>query len=342
MSEVGPESYPPVFRHQPSTTQTQTQNPDHLPDDTTRETQDFDDVPLIDLQSLDLEKLDEACKDWGIFRLVNHGIPHTLLTQLQERARDVFSLPFEAKRSLFSGPLVSYFWGTPALSRSGDALSAGPVNINWVEGLNFTLAQLSQLFQEENSILHSFRLLMEEYHGHLVRLATTIYEAMVTNLNLELEQCTSYLSESTGILRLYRYPHCSITDETIMGMAVHTDSSVISILSQDLVGGLEFLKEDNWHHVNPIPNTLVVNLGDMMQAISDDAYKSVKHRVQVNRSDERFSFGYFVFPAEGSVIRSSKYRPFTYSDFQAQVQEDLSTLGFKVGLERFKPAFSDD
>jgi len=62
----------------------------------------------------------------------------------------------------------------------------------------------------------------------------------------------------------------------------------------------------------------------------------VKHRVKVNKEKERFSICYFVFPAEGSVIQSSKYRPFTYSDFQAQVQQDVKTLGFKVGLERFK------
>ncbi|KAJ6302750.1 hypothetical protein OIU77_016773 [Salix suchowensis] len=98
------------------------------------------------------------------------------------------------------------------------------------------------------------------------------------------------------------------------------------------------LKDDNWLQVKPIPDTLIFNLGDMMQAISDDKYKSVKHRVKLNKEKERFSICYFVFPAEGSVIQSSKYRPFTYSDFQAQVQQDVKTLGFKVGLERFRAA----
>ena len=73
----------------------------------------------------------------------------------------------------------------------------------------------------------------------------------------------------------------------------------------------------------------------MTQAISDDEYISVKHRVRVNK-EERFSICYFVFPAEGSVVHSSKYKPFTYTDFQEQVQKDTKTLGYKVGLQRFK------
>jgi isopenicillin N synthase-like dioxygenase len=62
----------------------------------------------------------------------------------------------------------------------------------------------------------------------------------------------------------------------------------------------------------------------------------VKHRVRLNEDKERISMGYFVFPKEDSVIRSSKYKPFTHGDFRAQVQQDLKTLGFKVGLEKFK------
>lgn len=186
-------------------------------------------------------------------------------------------------------------------------------------------------------MLDTFRVLLEEYGGHLARLATTMFGAMAKNLHLDPELSKTYISESTGFVRVYRYPQCSMENEA-WGINVHTDSSVLSILNQDQVGGLQVLKDDNWLQVKPIPDTLVFNLGDMMQAISDDKYKSVKHRVKVNKEKERFSICYFVFPAEGSVIQSSKYRPFTYSDFQAQVQQDVKTLGFKVGLERFKVA----
>ena len=50
-----------------------------------------------------------------------------------------------------------------------------------------------------------------------------------------------------------------------LGMEVHTDSSVISILREDESGGLEIMKGEEWFCVKPVANTLIVNLGDMMQ-----------------------------------------------------------------------------
>lgn len=76
-----------------------------------------------------------------------------------------------------------------------------------------------------------------------------------------------------------------------------------------------------------------------IQAISDDEYKSVKHRVKTkkNMKTERHSVCYFVFPERDFVIKSSKYKPFTYSEFEAQVQADVQSLGTKIGLPRFVP-----
>lgn len=75
-----------------------------------------------------------------------------------------------------------------------------------------------------------------------------------------------------------------------------------------------------------------------IQAISDDEYKSVKHRVKKkDRTRERHSVCYFVFPQRDCVIKSSNYKPFTYSEFEAQVQADFQYLGTKVGLHRFSP-----
>lgn len=108
------------------------------------------------------------------------------------------------------------------------------------------------------------RLLLDEYGRHLARLARTIYEAMAKNLNLDPSQSKSYLSESTGFIRVHRYPPISQGNQA-WGVGVHTDSSVFSILNQDQLGGLEALKGNKWHHVKPIANTLIINLGDMMQ-----------------------------------------------------------------------------
>jgi isopenicillin N synthase-like dioxygenase len=53
--------------------------------------------------------------------------------------------------------------------------------------------------------------------------------------------------------------------DMLYGIDIHTDSSVMTILNQYEVGGLEVLKDNEWLQVKPIPDTLIVNLGDMMQ-----------------------------------------------------------------------------
>ncbi|XP_009121303.1 gibberellin 2-beta-dioxygenase 8 [Brassica rapa] len=184
--------------------------------------------------------------------------------------------------------------------------------------------------------------LIEEYGRHITRIAVSLFEAIAQALNLELsgDQRSELLSESTGLIRVYRYPQSSSVEAEgeALGMELHTDSSVISILKEDETGGLEIMKGEEWLRVKPVADTLIINLGDMMQAISDDEYKSVKHRVKKkDRTRERHSVCYFVFPQRDCVIKSSNYKPFTYSEFEAQVQADFQYLGTKVGLHRFSP-----
>lgn len=118
--------------------------------------------------------------------------------------------------------------------------------------------------------LHSIclsRSLLQEYGAHLGRIATSLFHVIAEDLSLDQllqVQSGNHLSEATGFVRVYRYPYCSRASSN-WGMDVHTDSSVLTILCQDHVGGLEVSREGDWIPVKPVPSTLVVNLGDMMQ-----------------------------------------------------------------------------
>ncbi|XP_028752972.1 gibberellin 2-beta-dioxygenase 8-like isoform X2 [Neltuma alba] len=303
-------------------------------------------VPVIDLQCLNddevLRRLDEACREWGIFRVVNHGVPAALMAELEDLTKRLFWMSFESKKASCEGSPVSYFWGTPALTPSGTALSGGHRKINLVEGFNLPLSQLSE-FHPRLPLLQSFRVAVLEYEEQVARIATSLFKAMAKNLDdvSILEKSSQYLSHKTANIRVYRYPRSpnnNNNNNTVAswGMEPHTDSSVLSILSphtQD--SSLEILNSYQWLPLQSIPNTLLVNIGDMMQAISDDRYKSALHRVRISQEKERISVCYFVFPDEEFVIGSSKYKPFSYSDFRAQVQEDIKAIGYKVGLSRF-------
>lgn len=107
------------------------------------------------------------------------------------------------------------------------------------------------------------RVLVMEYEKHLSRIGRRLLEAMAKNLELNIKNSKEYLA--VGMMRVYRYPNCPDTNGG-WGMEAHTDSSVMSILNQgDEVGGLQLLKHHQWLNVKPIPDTLIVNLGDMMQ-----------------------------------------------------------------------------
>ncbi|CAI9106990.1 OLC1v1006251C1 [Oldenlandia corymbosa var. corymbosa] len=296
-SEV--ESYPPLFRPKKTLQTTDDIKLDHATFDNSDESNqptnskvlefdsEFDPLPVIDFKSLNNTKLDEACREWGMFRLINHGIPMTLLNQLHTQARQVLSLPFEYKQASFTPPM-SYFWGTPGLTPSGVAITR-PQNLNWIEGFHVLLSPLPQLLYED-PLLDSFRSILDEYGRHQRRVATTMLEAMAINLQLDPMRTKSYLSPGTGHLRVHRYPRCfdQYSDDVPpqnnddhhhhqaqpqqhfqarWGIDVHTDSSILSILHQDDVGGLQVYNtsDHQWFNVKPQFDSLIVNLGDMMQ-----------------------------------------------------------------------------
>ncbi|GER52013.1 2-oxoglutarate (2OG) and Fe(II)-dependent oxygenase superfamily protein [Striga asiatica] len=325
------QSYPPFFRpdldHDAVDCSQKSTKPDSDSDS------DSDSIPVIDFQGMSPENLGRACREWGMFRLVNHEVPESLLGRLHETAQMVFDLGFESKQGLFKDPIL-YFWGSPAISLAGNYARQAVDRVNWLEGLNVPLEKVSK-FKYDEPLLESFRSLLEEYGKHQTRLVEKIFGMISDDLNFPPAKSSSYMSTATGFLRVYRYFQCPTPDQN-WGIGAHTDSSVLSILHQDQVGGLQVYKNHKWVNVRPVFGTLIVNLGDMLQAMSDDKYVSVTHRVKVNEHKERFSIGYFVFPVENAVIESSNYRPFTYADFQAEKESDLKTVGRKIGLPRFR------
>ncbi|TYI71092.1 hypothetical protein E1A91_D08G270000v1, partial [Gossypium mustelinum] len=99
------------------------------------------------------------------------------------------------------------------------------------------------------------------------------------------------------------YPKCPNPELTV-GVDRHSDASTLTILLQGEIGGL-FVRGndgDNWIHVPPIKGSLVINVGDALQIISNGKYRSVKHRVVANGSKNRISVPIFVNPRPIDMI----------------------------------------
>ncbi|KAF2300042.1 hypothetical protein GH714_007394 [Hevea brasiliensis] len=130
----------------------------------------------------------------------------------------------------------------------------------------------------------------------------------------------------TTFIRLNHYPPCPVPD-LALGVGRHKDAVALTILAQDDVGGLEVKSKSDgeWTWVTPTPNSYIINVGDIIQVWSNDAYESVEHRVKVNPEKERFSVPYFLNPAHYTWVKPleeianeqnpAKYRPYNLGKF---------------------------
>ncbi|EEF43741.1 gibberellin 2-beta-dioxygenase 6 [Ricinus communis] len=294
-------------------------------------------LPLVDLNCLKsgAEKERSACSsaistassEWGFFQVVNHGISPELLKNMRREQVKLFQTPFHRKATC--GLLNnSYRWGTPT--------ATCPNQFSWSEAFHIPLTKISE--QACYGEFTSLREVMMEFAAAMSKLAKLLAGILAENLGHPRAVFEEICHESNCFLRLNRYPSCPISPE-MFGLVPHTDSDFLTILYQDEVGGLQLMKDSKWVAVKPNPEALIVNIGDLFQAWSNDIYKSVEHKVMANGKMERYSVAYFLCPSYDSLIGSCKepsiYREFTFGEYREQVREDVKTTGHKIGLPRF-------
>jgi isopenicillin N synthase-like dioxygenase len=112
-----------------------------------------------------------------------------------------------------------------------------------------------------------------------------------------------------------------------LGINHHTDAGALTLLLQDEQPGLEVFHDGAWKLVEPLPDALVVNIGDIVQVWSNDQYRAPLHRVLANADAERFSVPFFFNPAYSTVYaplpstvdtqRPPRYRPINWGEFRA-------------------------
>ncbi|XP_030475370.1 1-aminocyclopropane-1-carboxylate oxidase homolog 12-like [Syzygium oleosum] len=227
----------------------------------------------------------EACETWGFFQAVNHGVPAALMEEMVEGVRRFHEQDLEAKREWYSRDYGS----RKVLYNSNFDLYQAP-SANWRDSLTCVLAPRSPDPQELPAVCRD---VIIEYKDRILELAATIFELLSEALGLN----PSYLKNihcGEGLFFIgHYYPACPEPDLTL-GTSDHTDSSFITILLQDQIGGLQVCHQNQWIDVTPIPGALVINLGDMMQLISNDKFISVSHRVLAKNIGPRISVACFV------------------------------------------------
>ncbi|KAH7547339.1 gibberellin 3-beta-dioxygenase 1 isoform X2 [Ziziphus jujuba] len=259
-------------------------------------------VPIIDLADPNALKLiGHACKTWGVFQVTKHGISKNLLDDIESLGRTLFSLPVQDKLKAARSPEGVSGYGFARISSFFPKLM-------WSEG--FTIVgsphdHFRQLWPHDHS---EFCGIIEEYKKEMNRLAGKLMWLMLGSLGISKSDIKwagpkGEFKGATAALQLNSYPACPDPDRA-MGLAAHTDSTLLTILHQNTTSGLQVQREGTagWVTVPPIHGALVINVGDLLHILSNGMYPSVLHRAVVNRSCHRLSIAYLYGPPESVQI----------------------------------------
>ncbi|KAJ6841990.1 flavonol synthase/flavanone 3-hydroxylase-like [Iris pallida] len=267
-----------------------------------------EEVPPAGLSGL-VEEVEAACRDWGFFRVTNHGVPTGLLERIQLAAREFFALPSEEKRRVArdeENPLGYY-----------DSEHTKNVR-DWKEVFDFTVEEpatipsssdpgderLQEIKNQWPEYPHEFSEACKEYAKGVEILAYKLLELIALSLKLPPKRFNDFFKDSTSFVRLNHYPPCP-APHLALGVTRHKDAVALTILAQDQVGGLDVKRKSDgeWVRVNPIPYSYIINVGDIVQVWSNDRYESVEHRVCVNSEKERFSIPFFFNPSHHTMVK---------------------------------------
>ncbi|KAI9076795.1 hypothetical protein K1719_028728 [Acacia pycnantha] len=282
-------------------------------------------IPLIDLQDLDspnrsltIRKIGDACRKYGFFQVMNHGVPVEVVQKMVKVSREFFHLPESERMKSYSDDSTK----TTRLSTSFNVKTEKVAN--WRDFLRLHCHPLEDYIHEWPTNPPCFREDGGEYCKKMRELSLRLLEAISESLGLEKDYINKALGQHGQHMAINYYPPCP-EPELTYGLPGHADPNVITLLLQDDVPGLQVLNDGKWLAVNPVPNTFTVNVGDQIQVISNDRYKSVLHRAVVNCEKERMSIPTFYCPSPDAVIgpapdlidphHPALYRNFAYSEY---------------------------
>jgi isopenicillin N synthase-like dioxygenase len=263
------------------------------------------DIPVIDLaggtdsattRRAIARQIHEACRDVGFFYVVNHGVPEALLKQQLAGAARLFALPAGSKALLSAEKSPRRLGYEPMLRQVLDEGSAPDLKESYMYSLPNP---------DWPSDLPGFAEQMALYHRNMRKLGGDLMQLIALSLDLPEDHFDAAFADAACTVRLLRYPpQVSVGPNNQLGAGAHTDWGAITLLLQDDAGGLEVRNSaGRWLRAEPVADSFVVNLGDLMRRWTNDLYQSTPHRVLNNISRrDRYSVATFCNPALDCVI----------------------------------------
>ncbi len=291
-----------------------------------------------------VQQLGRAFEETGFVAVKNHSISDELIADLYQHVEEFFNLPVETKNSYeipglagqrgytsfgkehakgFDAPDLKEFFQFGQEVTDGDPIKEEyPANVTVAEVPEFT-----------PTLLHAYKAF--EGSGNALLRAIALY------LGLDEHYFEPHVHNGNSILRAIYYPPITSEPKSAIRAEQHEDINLITLLVGASADGLEILtKQNTWVPVTSLPEQIVVNVGDMLQRLTNNKLKSTTHRV-VNPpvekwSSPRFSIPYFLHPkSEMSLACLSgcidANNPKQYEDYTAgeYLDERLREIGLK-------------
>ena len=283
-------------------------------------TRDIIALPTLDLSLLEgtaaqrqglLDDLRHAARDVGFFYLTGHGIDSALLQQVQDHARQFFALPDSEKAAV--GMINSpHFRG---YNRAASEITRGKPDLREQFDLG---AERQALPLDENSpywarlqgpnqwpqALPALKPLLLDWQQAMTAMSLRLLQAFAQALALPQEAFDQlYGDKPNEHIKLIRYPG-QAPDDRHQGVGAHKDSGFLSFLLQDKQAGLQVeIEEGRWIDVLPRANTLVVNIGELLELATNGYLRATVHRVQSPaQGSERLSIAFFLGAQLDAVV----------------------------------------
>ncbi|KAI7742708.1 hypothetical protein M8C21_000204 [Ambrosia artemisiifolia] len=286
-------------------------------------------IPVINLACPDARTLiGQACETWGMFQVINHGVPFELVKKVESESERLFALPAHEKRKVLRAADGATGYGSARVSPFFDKSM-------WHEGFTIMgscVDDAKVLWPHE---YQGFCDTMDAYQHQMKLLTHNLLLIILDTLGVTPEDMNWAIStdDSQSALQLNSYPTCPNPSETI-GLAPHTDSLLLTILNQSDISGLEILVEGfGWKQVQAIEGAFVVNVGDLLHIFSNAKFPVLTHRVMVTHSRHRISVAYFHGPPVESIVApSSKFQKPLFKSLPVKEYLSLKSKHFSEAL----------
>jgi isopenicillin N synthase-like dioxygenase len=267
---------------------------------------ELDTLPVLSLaddQARFAEEIGDSFKTFGFALVRDHGIDPALIAKAWDLTEQLFALPEAEKRSYFDQAMAGARGYTPLGTEIAKGAKVSDLKEFWHVGRDLPagspLADASMPPNVWPARPDGFRAVFEELYAQFDATGATILSAIAVYLGLDEHWFDPAIEDGNSVLRMLHYPPLIGHEGEAIRAGAHGDINLITLLLGAEEAGLELLgKDGNWLNASPPEGALVINVGDMLERLTNHVLPSTIHRVRnpdaSRAAHSRYSMPFFL------------------------------------------------